>query len=109
MLASFVFGNRCPVVREDASWAVILLVSPVVQDSVFRGLLCTRSCFVAGFLPSLYLIQDPVVAGHAGMVFSFYACGPPVVFVLCLFGPLANGVLCSVCSTCMFVLVCGWI
>ena len=38
MLAFFVFGNRCPVVREVASWAVVLLVSLVVQDSVFRGL-----------------------------------------------------------------------
>ena len=40
MLAFFVFGNRCPVVREVSSWAVVLLVSLVVQDSVFRGLLC---------------------------------------------------------------------
>ena len=117
MLAFFVFGNRCPVVREVASWAVVLLVSLVVQDSVFRGLLCSWGCFVAGFLPSLYLVQGPVVEGHAGGVFSLLCVWPSsrVTFCACLALWLdrdlseSNGVLCSVCSTCMFVLVCGWI
>ena len=86
MLASFVFGNRCPVVREVASWAVILLVSLVVQDSAFRGLLCTRGCFVAGFLPSVYLMQDPVVVGYAGGGFFLLCVWPScrVTFCACL-------------------------
>ena len=53
LLASFVVGNRCPVVREDASWAVVLLVSLVVQDSVSRRLLYTRAVVLLAFLPLL--------------------------------------------------------
>ena len=117
VLAFSVFWNRCPVVREVASWAVVLLVSLVVQDSAFRVLLCTRGCFLAGFLPSLYLIQDPVVVGHAGGSFFLLCVWPSCRFTFCACLALwldrdlseSNGVLCSVCSTCMFVLVFGLI
>ena len=117
LLASFVFGNRCPVVREDASWAIILIMSPVVQDSVFRRLLCTRVCFVACF-PS-FVVTDAVSSGCRlqGAVFFLLCVWPSCRVPFCAFlvlwldrdFPDSNDVLQSVCCTCMFVIVCGWI